>query len=162
MTDNEEWRKIPRFDGKYSASSLGRVRNDETGTVRKASPDQDGYLRSCFYHNGKNNTVRIHKLVAEAFLGDGNGLFVNHKDGDKTNNCPENLEYVTNRCNATHALRKGLTGACFNKRKKKWLSSIYVSGKSKGLGYFDTEKEASDRYFEELKKQGLENQYARN
>lgn len=47
-------------------------------------------------------------LVARAFIGQPNGLQVNHKDGDKANNSLENLEYVTASENLKHAARTGL------------------------------------------------------
>ena len=51
----------------------------------------------------------VHRLVASAFLGElRNASFVNHKDGDKRNNQPGNLEFVTNQQNLRHAVRLGL------------------------------------------------------
>ena len=51
----------------------------------------------------------VHRLVAECFLEKQEGFtFVNHKDGDKTNNCATNLEWCTMRANNIHAIQSGL------------------------------------------------------
>lgn len=43
-------------------------------------------------------------------------------------------------------------GVSWNKRAKKWMSSIRIKGKLKYLGYFDDEVEASNAYQKELEK----------
>lgn len=57
--------------------------------------------------NAKNKT--IHRLVAETFIKKEDGKdYVNHKDGNKHNNCVKNLEWVTNKYNHEHATQNGL------------------------------------------------------
>jgi len=64
-----------------------------------------GYLRCKM--NNKN--VQIHQLIAELFHGKRpSNLVVNHKDGVKTNNHPDNLEYVSIAENIHHAIKNGL------------------------------------------------------
>jgi hypothetical protein len=64
---------------------------------------------------GRNATIYVHHIVADAFIGPRpEGLEVNHKDRDPSNNQPENLEYVTHSQNMRHAVatgRKQLRGA---------------------------------------------------
>lgn len=67
--------------------------------------DNLGYL--CVKLN--NKTVKIHELAAEIVLGiRPKGMVINHIDGDKQNNRPWNLEYVTISDNTKHAYRIGL------------------------------------------------------
>ena len=64
--------------------------------------------------NKKVKTYRVHRLVAETFIPNPNKLpQVNHKDGNKQNNCVYNLEWITNYDNIQHAVKNG-----FFKRKK--------------------------------------------
>ena len=99
--------------GGYSISNLGRVRNDKTGCVLKPY-NFDGYLRVSL----KNNTLKVHRLVAFAFLektSDKN--IVNHKNGIKTDNRVENLEWCTELENRQHAVAHGLSPAGVDGKK---------------------------------------------
>ena len=65
----------------------------------------DGYLRTKI--NSQSRT--IHQIVAEAVLGPRPaGLQINHKDGNKLNNHPNNLEYVTQQENLRHSIELGM------------------------------------------------------
>ena len=107
---NETWMPIPSLNNKYEASNIGRFRNAVTKKVLKQFESRHGYMilqaRPEMY-NAVN--VRIHRAVAEAFLGPcPDGYVVNHKDGNKKNNHIENLEYVTPSQNNQHALDSNL------------------------------------------------------
>lgn len=94
----------------YEVSSHGRVRRSgPKRKIRKHTHDKDGYPYLVLSYMGRPKCVRIHRLVAEAFLGKSEGGDqVNHKDGDKENNRPDNLEWCTCRENIHHAERIGL------------------------------------------------------
>jgi hypothetical protein len=98
--------------------------------------------------------------VAEAFIGQSE-LQVNHINGTKQDNRPENLEYVSNRENNTHRFKKEghLTGAHFNKTVNKWQSSIKINKKSLALGYFDSQEEAHKAYKKACIDHGVTNKY---
>jgi hypothetical protein len=118
-TTAEEWRPIPGADGFYSASSFGRIRSEpknpekvgkKYGRVLRPSADRKGYLwfRICL-PGEKPRSVKVHRMVMLAFVGPvPSECEVNHKDGDKTNNRPENLEYKTGLENIRHAWENGL------------------------------------------------------
>lgn len=59
--------------------------------------------------NGERKTWKVHRLVAAAFIpNEDNKVEVNHKDGNKSNNCVDNLEWNTPSENSIHAFRIGL------------------------------------------------------
>lgn len=104
----EYWRAIPSFPV-YSASNYGRIRNEGTGRIMRSYIDTRGYLMLTLRRDNKQVPQRVHRLVAEAFLGGPHpGLDANHIDGDKTNNCIENLEWCTRLDNVRHAVNTGL------------------------------------------------------
>ena len=103
----ERWSQIPNMH--YSISSEGRVRNDETNKMKSMDSTSDGYYKVDLYSNGKRTSVRVHRLVAEAFIPNPNELpQINHIDGNKENNNVKNLEWVNNSQNMIHAYRTGL------------------------------------------------------
>lgn len=118
----EIWKDIPGYEGRYEVSSLGRVRslrqaNSHGGgtkirnipLLRKIQVNTSGYLDLALQKNKKQYTVSIHRLIAMAFIPNPQRLpEVNHIDGNKFNNSIENLEWVSSRNNQLHAYRTGL------------------------------------------------------
>nr|DAV14644.1 MAG TPA: homing endonuclease [Caudoviricetes sp.] len=115
------WKDIHGYEGLYQVSDTGYVKsldryqsNHSTpqfrkGEIKSLRKDTQGYLLLDLYKNGKGKTVRIHRLVAETFISNPlNKETVNHKDGDKTNNCIENLEWSTSREQNKHYYSLGL------------------------------------------------------
>ena len=101
---HEEWRIIQETDDKYSISDKGRVRNNNTMHILSPS-NKEGYKRVALYINGKPRTRSVHRLVAIEFIPNPeNKREVNHKDGNPSNNCVENLEWVTPEENIRHAI----------------------------------------------------------
>lgn len=89
----------------YEITREGEVINKHSGRVLKGQPNGKGYLRVSI--GGK--LTFIHRLVAEKYVPNpDNKAQVNHKDGNKLNNCADNLEWVSNQENRNHAVQKGL------------------------------------------------------
>ena len=106
--EKEIWKTVDDFPN-YEVSNLGNVRNKKTGHFMKQTIGREGsYLGVYLSNNGKENTQRVHRLVAEAFLGKHPGLMVNHIDGNKLNNHLDNLEWCTAKENNNHAIKIGL------------------------------------------------------
>lgn len=109
----EIWKDIKGYEGKYQISNLGNVKSlkDSRGNFRekllKLQKDTKGYLRIQLFKNGKGETKKVHRLVAEAFIPNPNNLpEVNHiKEFEKDNNIVENLEWVTSKQNSNHGTR---------------------------------------------------------
>ena len=101
----EEWLPVVGYEGGYSVSSFGRVRNERTGNILKGCIHPQGY-KMHWFPGGK--FLLAHRVVAMAFVpGYAPGLDVNHKDFNKVNNCVENLEWVTRTQNMLHAYKGG-------------------------------------------------------
>lgn len=87
--------------------------------ISKGHKNKKGYLVFDFRRRG-GCTELVHRLVAEAFIPNPNNYTqINHKDGDKTNNCVENLEWCNNSMNQKHAFENGLQKGYFEHHNSK-------------------------------------------
>lgn len=91
MDNDEIWKPIPGYEGRYWASNLGRIKSRRK--ILKTHYSESGYEKVSLYKHGK----KVHRLVMAAFEGEKPypEFEVNHKDGDRSNNKLDNLEYVT-------------------------------------------------------------------
>jgi len=103
----EIWKPLP-ITPLYEISNLGRVRRVGR-KILKQQRMTSGYLFVVICDGESQKQYGIHQLVAMAFHGMPNGrLDVNHKDGNKHNNCEDNLEWMTRSDNQRHAADTGL------------------------------------------------------
>jgi hypothetical protein len=125
----EIWKAIPGWP--YKVSSFGNIKRSVPGgnrskmdgnlqpvltssgyqsvTLHRGERAQNGDKRKW---NSESKQFSIHRLVMRLFYGPcPEGLHVNHRDGDKTNNRLSNLEYVTPTGNMLHAYREGFRDA---------------------------------------------------
>lgn len=90
-----DMKPIPGFED-YLISKQGDVYSTKTNKFFNPSKTKDGYLKVALRGNGKSYYFRVHKLVAMTYLDNPDNLSeVNHKDFNRTNNCLENLEWVS-------------------------------------------------------------------
>jgi len=108
----ELWKPVIGFEDCYEVSSSGVVKTTsrrpgqqhEIGYVMKQGKKKDGYITVNLSRNNKHKRLTVHRIVMAAFVGPcPEGMEVNHKDGNKANNCLENLEYMTRQQNVHHA-----------------------------------------------------------
>lgn len=82
-----------------------QIINTKKGLIKKQQVSK-GYLKVKLNKNSKSKWFLVHRLVAQAFIPNPeNKPQVNHKDGNKFNNCVENLEWNTNSENQLHSYR---------------------------------------------------------
>lgn len=97
----EIWKYIDNSNG-YQISNLGNIKSNNQ--IIKQRKNKSGYLYAMIVLNNKRKFVRVHRLVAQAFIPNiNNKPYVNHIDGNKTNNNASNLEWVTPKENTKHA-----------------------------------------------------------
>jgi len=122
--DLEIWKDVVGFEGEYMVSNIGRIKSlDRTVTLKnhyqiKTRSVKERILRLSKRSNNSpyyivtlsgRKSLLVHRLVAIAFIPNPlNKPQVNHKNGIKSDNILENLEWVTVKENAIHAIKTGL------------------------------------------------------
>jgi hypothetical protein len=154
----EEYRNIPGYEGKYEVSNIGNVKSldrlDSLGRRVKGRIIKtniiDGY-KALGLSNGKTKGVRVHVLVAMAFLNhtpNGKVINVDHINENKLDNRVVNLQIITKRDNVQKS-KKGCysiyDNVTYDKRRHKWYGKIRYNGKTHCFAYRISEyRSASD------------------
>ena len=85
MNQIENWKKVVGYEN-YSISDQGNVRKDKNMTLKKQTPDKDGYLTTGIRKNKKTKMSKVHRLVASAFIPNPeNKKSVDHINNDRKN-----------------------------------------------------------------------------
>ena len=122
----EEFIEIKGFEGRYSVNSKGNVLNIKTKKVLKPFTNGVGYYRVAFYgQNKKKHQFYIHRLIAIYFIPNPeNKKFINHIDGNPSNNDINNLQWCTKSENGIHAYKIGLNYNNHNLGEKHYTSIL--------------------------------------
>lgn len=133
----EIWKPIEGYEGQYEVSNIGRVKSLSRiayrdfrykkhsalyikERIKKPYVLKNGYITIALIKNNKTNITYLHRIIAEAFIKKPIGCnIVNHKNGVKTDNRIENLEWCTSGYNNLHAIRNRLrkpANACLDEK----------------------------------------------
>jgi hypothetical protein len=138
-----EWLPFP-LDYDYEVSAEGKVRNSNTKKVLKELPGTNGYYKYCL----NNSWYSAHRVVALTWVDNQNETIntqVNHKDGNKTNNRADNLEWVSPSNNIKHAIDTGLIKFERPKRtSKRRNDGVVMRDASGNVRYFNSSKECAE------------------
>jgi len=172
----EIWKDVKGYEGYYKISNKGIVKsvyraifksngvtNIFKGKTLKAHINKYGYKTISLSNKGIEKKVRLHQLLAVAFLGhkiNRHKKVIDHIDNNKLNNDLSNLQIITNRHNAskdTFRIKNktskyvGVSYRKSGKRLKRWRATIKINGKQVFLGNFKNEIDAHFAYQNALK-----------
>lgn len=168
-TVSEVWRPVEGYEELYSVSNLGRVKShdrnvwngrgyyNKKGRVLKKSKTTTGYWKVELSENGKKKSIRVHRLVAKAFIPRVEGKnIINHKDGNPLNNLVENLEWCNQSENMKHAYEIGLMKSNFVEYKDEILNE-YINDKRTNVTLLSRKYGCSDSSIRKyLQEKGIE------
>jgi hypothetical protein len=128
------------------------VKKGDDWILKKFSVKSCGYLQTAFrFEKNKRTFILKHRLVFfaynenfEIFRRSTTENFIDHVNGNPSNNRIENLRLVTHQQNQFN--RKRARGYSWHKQNKKWRAAIRINGKKKHLGYFESEQDAREAY----------------
>lgn len=102
----EIWKRINGYNRRYIINNHGAILSINNGkqVLVNSRMDRAGYKTVRLNVNGQTYTRYIHRLVALAFIPNHiNKPFINHRNGNKLDNRPKNLQWVTHAENIQHA-----------------------------------------------------------
>ena len=154
----EIFKQVEGFE-RYMVSNTGRVITTK-GKVKELKPQKDavGYFHVRLYpedrrygtygpgRGKKPKLFKLHRLVLQTFFPEGETVDrseCNHKDGNKKNNCIENLEWVTREENMQHSYRTGLHKGAAYKAAMKRRRPCYAKMPDGSIVYYESRTHAA-------------------
>lgn len=94
----------------YYVNNNLEIINKDTNKIKSQSVGKRGYKYVTLNRKSDNVQIKVyvHKIIALAFINNGEYECINHKDGNKLNNAIDNLEFCTNQENIIHAWNNNL------------------------------------------------------
>jgi hypothetical protein len=153
----EIWKDIPNYEGRYMVSSNGKVKRlyREKDKILKVHLSVKGYYCISLYKDKTAKNYKVHQLVAMAFLShkpNGLNMVVDHINNVKTDNRLNNLQLITIRENSSKDKNGTSKYTGVWKNGNKWCAAIVLNKRKKYLGVFINELDAHIAYQTELNK----------
>lgn len=124
----EIWIDIEKLDSLYRISNFGNVKSIRRKKLKPMQDNGKGYKQLYVQIKNKRFVFYIHRLVAEAFIPNpSNKPHINHKNGIKSDNRVDNLEWVTQSENLKHAVNKNLIKSGQDSKKSKLSESKVIA-----------------------------------
>ena len=101
MKEEIVWKTVPNTNGRYKANTEGVIYDNKLGKNVPYCKHKRGWLRCHIWFGNERKTIGVHRVIMLTFCGESD-LTVNHIDGNKENNCLNNLEYVSAAENNRH------------------------------------------------------------
>lgn len=146
----EVWKNVPDYEKIYEVSNKGKVRSTKDKVTKsefhgnrkwqqrilRQRTDKNGYKRVNLWKKGSDKSHLVHRLVAKSFIKPvKNKEYINHIDGNPSNNYAENLEWCDHSENLIHAYE--------NRLNKAPDPIILYNTNNKQINYFYSKAEAS-------------------
>ena len=148
-------KKIPLTKGKFAI-----VDDEDFETLSKfrwhyGQAYYGGYAKRTILESGSRWNSSMHRIILGLKKGD--GLQVDHANGDKLDNRRANLRVCSHAENQRNRgllrnNKSGFKGVCWNKYAAKWRGMIWVNKTNVFLGYFDDKRDAVRAYDEAARK----------
>jgi len=130
------WKAIPGPTPDYEIREDGAIRSFKTGEWVEMKPriHKVGYYMVALSYQGKPTKQYLHRILAQAFIPNPNNLpEINHKNGIKTDNSIENLEWVTHKRNMEHAKATGIRKPQKSKYSDEQVRAVLLKWSVDGL-----------------------------
>lgn len=147
----ELWKDIRGYEGLYQVSTTGKIKSlnynhRKIEKKRKLDKSNKGYLCVLLCKDGIHKKRSVHRIVAETFIPNQRNLpQVNHIDGNKENNCVNNLEWCTNGYNEKHAYKLRLKKKNYGKKNGMAKSVIQYDLDNNFIAEYQTINEAHQK-----------------
>lgn len=137
---------VKGYEGLYAVTSCGRVWSYKRNKFLNPCVDGKGYLHVTMCKNGEKRTLKIHRLVAQAYIPNPENLeTIDHIDNNKQNNCINNLRWMTVMDNIDRSIKARIkiqcieTGEIFDSlcdcERKTGCAHGNISKHLRGIGY---------------------------
>ena len=127
---HEPMKSVQGYDGRYKVTASGKVYSFCFPTIKEKATSyiNSGYKCVSLSKNKKSVPCLVHRVVATTYISNPNSLpCVNHIDGDKGNNCVDNLEWVTYRDNLKHAFNTNLAKIKLSLVEAEEIRTLYIT-----------------------------------